>query len=372
MAEISVKISRFRWGLLLLTCILLAVGVTFIHSASYKIVTGTYDGYASKQLLWVILSLSLFVALLFVSYHAIGRLSPFLYLANIAGLAAVFVLGVSVHGSQRWIPVGSIRVQPSEFMKLTVILVLARYAADPARIRSFKGLFLPGMLCLVPMGLIAKQPDMGTTMVFVPIFLSIMFVGGARFKHLLIIVLAGIALTPVLWFGVMKDYQKERLLAFVRPESNEYKLSEGYQVIQSKVAIGSGGITGKGWGMGTQNTHGVLPERHTDFVFSVVGEEWGFAGCAFVLGLLFGIMLLCIDVAYSTNDPFGRLLAVGVAAMIFVQTAVNVSMTVGLMPITGLTLPFVSYGGSSLLPSMAGVSLVVNVGMRKVETLVPQ
>ena len=124
--------------------------------------------------------------------------------------------------------------------------------------------------------------------------------------------------------------------------------------------------------MGTQNTHGVLPERHTDFVFSVVGEEWGFAGCVFVLGLLFGIMLLCLDVAYSTTDPFGRLLAVGVCTMIFVQTVVNVGMTIGLMPITGLTLPFVSYGGSSLMPSMAGLSLVMNVGLRKVETLVPR
>jgi len=171
---------------------------------------------------------------------------------------------------------------------------------------------------------------------------------------------------------VMKDYQKGRILAFINPNTKEHRLSEGYQVIQSKVAIGSGGLTGKGWGMGTQNTHGALPERHTDFVFSVIGEEWGFAGCVFVLGLLFGIMLLCLDVAYSTNNLFGRLLAVGFAILIFVQTVVNAGMAMGIMPVTGLTLPFVSYGGSSLLLLMAGLSLVVNVGTRKMETLVPQ
>jgi rod shape determining protein RodA len=372
MAEISVKLSRFRWGLFLLTCVLLVVGVAFIHSASYKIATGTYEGYASKQLLWVGLSFGLFFGLLFISYHSIGKLSPLIYIANLAGLAAVFIFGVSVHGSQRWIPVGSIRVQPSEFMKLTIIVVLARYAADPSRVRQLKGFVVPGILCLIPMVMIARQPDMGTTMVFVPILFAMMFAGGARVKHLLLLAVAGLAFTPVLWFGVMKDYQKERLLAFVSPRSSEYRLSENYQVIQSKVAIGSGGLTGKGWGTGTQNTHGVLPERHTDFVFSVVGEEWGFAGCVFVLGLLFGIMLFALDVAYSTNDPFGRLLALGIAVMLFVQTTVNVGMTVGLMPITGLTLPFVSYGGSSLMPSMASLSLVMNVSMRKVETLVTQ
>ncbi len=369
MAQISVKLSRFRWGLFLVTCALLAVGVTFIHSASYKIVTGTYSGYAAKQMVWVGLGLGLFFALLFVSYRDIGRISPLIYIANLAGLAAVYVFGVSVHGSQRWIPVGTFRVQPSEFMKLVVIIVLARYAAKGQKLSEFRSLIVPGILCLIPMVMIAQQPDMGTTMIFIPVFFAIMYVGGARVKHLLLLAAVGIALTPVLWFGVLKDYQKGRLTAFVNPESKEHRLSEGYQLIQSKVAIGSGGLTGKGYGMGTQNTHGVLPERHTDFVFSVVGEEWGFAGCVFVLGLLFGIMLLCLDVAYSTADPFGRLLAVGVATVIFVQTVINVGMAIGLMPVTGLTLPFVSYGGSSLLPSMAGLSLVVNVGMREVKSL---
>jgi rod shape determining protein RodA len=371
LARVAAGLSKFHWGLFLVTCVLLAVGVLFIHSASYKIATGTYDGYASRQLQWVGMGLGFFFLLLLVSYTTIGRMSAFIYLIGLAGLAAVYVLGVSVKGSQRWIPVGGVRVQPSEFMKLAIIVVLARYAAR-TEIKRFAGLVVPGLLCLIPMAMIAKQPDMGTAVTFVPVFFSIMYVGGARLKHLLIIALAGLAITPVLWIGVMKDYQRGRLLAFINPESKEYRLSEGYQLIQSRVAIGSGGLTGKGWGMGTQNTHGALPERHTDFVFSIVGEEWGFAGCVFVLGLLFAIMLLCLDVAYSTNDLFGRLLAVGVATLVFVQTVVNVGMTVGLMPITGLTLPFVSFGGSSLMTSMAGISLVVNVGMRKVETLAPQ
>jgi rod shape determining protein RodA len=372
LAKISIKVSRFRWGLFLVTCVLLTVGVAFIHSASYKIATGTYDGYASRQLQWVAYGLGLFFTLLFISYRDIGKLSPLIYIASLAGLAAVFVFGVTVKGSQRWIPLGGVRVQPSEFMKLAIIVVLARYAARGQNLKEFRSLIVPGILCLIPMALIAKQPDMGTTMVFVPIYFGIMYVGGAAKKHLLLLAALGLALTPVLWFGVLKDYQKGRLVAFVNPESSDYRLSEGYHVIQSKVAVGSGGFTGKGYGFGTQNTHAVLPERHTDFVFSVVGEEWGFAGCIFVLGLLFGIMLLCLDVAYSTNDPFGRLIVVGVATMIFVQTVVNVGMTIGLMPITGLTLPLMSFGGSSLMTSMAGLSLVMNVALRKVETLVPR
>jgi rod shape determining protein RodA len=368
-AEITVRISRFRWGLFLLTLVLLAVGVAFIHSASYKISTGDYEGYASRQVQWVGLGLALFFVLLVVSYRTVGRLSPFIYLAGLGGLAAVLVLGVTVNGSRRWIPVGGVRVQPSEFMKLAVIIALARYCVDAQRLRHLRGLVVPGLLVLLPVAMIAVQPDMGTALVMVPIFFAVTYVAGARVRYLLLLVLAGLALAPVMWFCVLRDYQKGRLMAFVNPESSDYRLSEGYHLIQSKVAIGSGGLTGKGWGMGTQNTHGVLPERHTDFVFSVVGEEWGFAGCVFVLGLLFGIMLLCLDVGYSTNDPFGRLLVMGVSTMVFVQTVVNVGMTIGLMPITGLTLPFVSFGGSSLMTSMAGLSLVVNVGMRRVEGL---
>jgi rod shape determining protein RodA len=367
--EVTLKISRFRWGLFLVTLVLLAVGVAFIHSASYKISSGDYEGYAARQVQWVGLGLVLFVGLLFVSYRTIGKLSPFIYLAGLGGLGAVFILGVAVHGSKRWIPVGSIRVQPSEFMKLAVIVTLARYCVASQKLRQLRGLLVPGLLVLLPVGLIAMQPDMGTALVMVPIFFSVTYVGGARVRYLLLLVLIGLALAPVMWFCVLRDYQKGRLLAFISPESSEYRLSEGYHLIQSKVAIGSGGLTGKGWGRGTQNTHGALPERHTDFVFSVVGEEWGFAGCVFVLGLLFGIMLLCLDVAYSTNDPFGRLLVVGVCTMFFVQTFVNVGMTIGLMPITGLTLPLVSFGGSSLMTSMAGLSLVVNVAMRRVQGL---
>ncbi len=352
-----------------MTCALLAVGVAFIHSASYKIVTGTYQGYAARQLLWVAIGLGLFLGLLFVSYTTIGKAAAILYVLGLLSLAAVFIFGISVKGSQRWIPLGGVRVQPSELMKLIMIIVLARYASKAKNLNQLKGLVVPGLLCAVPAAMIAKQPDMGTALVIVPLFFAIMFLAGARIKHLLLLALVGLALLPAVWFYVLKDYQRGRALAFIEPHSKEYRLSEGYQAIQSKAAIGSGGLTGKGWGMGTQNTHGVLPERHTDFVFSVVGEEWGFAGCVFVLGLLFGIMLLCTDVAYSTDDPFGKLLSAGICTLIYVQTVVNVGMTVGLVPITGLTLPFVTYGGSSLMTSMAALSLVVNVGMRRVETL---
>jgi rod shape determining protein RodA len=363
-------LRRFNWGIFALLIIALAVGVAFIHSASYKIASGTHETYALKQVVRIAIGLGIFIFLLFPRYSAIGEYSFLFYLASLALLASVFVIGVNVKGASRWIPLGSFKLQPSEFVKLTLILIVAKYFSQLERekIREFNSLIKPLILTLVPMGMIALQPDMGTSLILLPITLGISFTAGVRAKHIILIILIGLLLVPAS-YQFLKPYQRGRLLSFINPHQEEYKLTEGYQLIQSKAAIGSGGLSGKGYGEGTQNNYNLLPERRTDFIFAVIGEEWGFVGTVFVLALLFGIIFLCMDVAQRTKDPFGRLVAVGVSIFLSIHVVVNIGMTVGLMPVTGVTLPFVSFGGSSLLVSFASLSLVLNIGMRPVHVI---
>jgi rod shape determining protein RodA len=363
-------LKRFNWAIFALLVITLAVGVAFIHSASYRMASRTYEPYALKQVVRIAVGFGIFIFLLFPRYSSIGYYSFLLYLACLALLASVFVLGMSVKGASRWISLGSFKLQPSEFVKVAVILVVAKHFSQLERdqIRRFNSLIKPLVLTLIPMALIAIQPDVGTSLILVPITLGISFAAGVRTKHILLVLFAGLVLLPI-FYQFLRPYQRGRLLSFINPEREEYKLAEGYQLIQSKAAIGSGGLLGKGWGEGTQNNYNLLPERRTDFVFAVIGEEWGFVGGVFVLFLLFGIIFLCMEVAHRTKDMFGRLVAVGVSVFLFLHVVINVGMTVGLMPVTGVTLPFVSFGGSSLLASFACLSLVINVGMRPVPAL---
>ena len=363
-------LRRFNWPIFALLIGALALGVAFIHSASYRMVSGTYETYALKQVVRIAVGFGIFIFLLFPRYSTTGYHSFLFYLGCLALLASVFVLGVSVKGASRWISLGSFKLQPSEFVKVAVILVVAKHFSQLEReqIRQFKSLIKPLILTLVPMALIAVQPDIGTSLILVPITLGISFAAGVRTKHILLLLLAGLLALPG-FYQFMRPYQRGRLLSFINPERDEFRLAEGYQLIQSKAAIGSGGPSGKGWGEGTQNNYDILPERRTDFIFAVIGEEWGFVGTVLVLSLLFGIIFLCMEVAHRTKDMFGRLIAVGVSVFLFLHVAINVGMAVGLMPVTGVTLPFVSFGGSSLLASFAGLALVINVGMRPVRAL---
>ena len=227
---------------------------------------------------------------------------------------------------------------------------------------DIKSLIVPCVLLAIPFGLVLLQPDLGTALLLVPIFLSIMLVAGARPRYLVGMILLGLTGLPFFW-QILREYQRQRLLVFLNP--NIDPLGAGYTIIQSKIAIGSGGLLGKGWTHGTQNQLNFLPERHTDFIFSVIGEEWGFLGAAALVFLYFLIIKRAFNIASLTSDLYGKSIATGVAVMLGLQVVVNIGMTVGLMPVVGVPLPLVSYGGSSLISTLVAIGLLLNVGMRR-------
>lgn len=337
-------------------CAILIIGIFFVWSASS-------DKFLFKQIVWVITGLTIFFTLLFIDYILFSHYAYIIYACVLFLLTVVLLIGGSVKGSQRWFAVGSFSVQPSEFMKITLVLTLARFF----RYKKYGvGLFDIGvaiLITLVPMALIMKQPDLGTALVLVPILLSILYTAGVRLYHFLMLVGAGLAVTPLAWMFLLKSYQKMRIIGFLWPEKAS-DWGAGYHRLQSLIAIGSGGLFGAGWGNGVQNQMKFLPERHTDFIFAVIAEEWGFLRACFVL-LLYVVFLTCgIGIARSTREPYGRFVVVGLVTMFATQVIVNVSMTLGIAPIVGITLPFISYGGSSMLTSFVAISIIFNVKMR--------
>lgn len=337
-------------------CLILTVGIFFIWSASS-------EKFAFKQLVWVLMGFTLFFTLLYFDYLSFAHYAYIIYACFLSLLLLLLVLGGSVKGSQRWFSIGSFSIQPSEFMKITLVLTLARFL----RYKKYGlGLFDIGislLLTFIPMALIIKQPDLGTALVMVPILLSILYTAGIRLHHLLIFIGTGLAVSPLLWMFLLKSYQKMRIIGFLWPEkTNDW--GAGYHRLQSLIAIGSGGFFGAGWGNGTQNQMKFLPERHTDFIFAVIAEEWGFLRACFVL-FLYIVFLTCgIGIARSTREPCGRLIVIGLVTMFATQIVINICMTLGIAPIVGITLPFISYGGSSMLTSFIALSIIFNIKMR--------
>jgi rod shape determining protein RodA len=282
-----------------------------------------------------------------------------IYVLMLALLGSILMIGQVAGGSQRWLGAGT--VQPSELSKILVIVVLARFLADrEERLEQLSTALVSLGIVAVPMVLIYLQPDLGTALTLVAMWAAMVWMAKMRFRHLLILVGGGLVVLPVLWFG-MEDYMRQRLLLFVNPASDP---DSYFNVHQALVSIGSGGWTGKGLTHGTQNQLHFLRVRHTDFVFAVTAEELGFLGAVAMLVLLFFVLWRILRVAERSRDTFGRLIAAGVAALIFFQTMVNVGMNLGLMPVTGIPLPFVSYGGSSFITLMLGIGLVESVAMR--------
>jgi rod shape determining protein RodA len=321
---------------------------------------GYYTTSPLKQLQWIVLGGFAFVAVLLLNYRHLLEHAYVLYLAGLGLLVYVLRFGVTsdVIHARRWIQAGPLRVQPSELMKILVILVLARYLMYKETHRRFGGLVGPFALVLAPMLLIAKEPDLGTALVLLPMAFAMLYVAAARARHLLLIVLCFAAAAPVVWLH-MRPYQRERVVAFLTQDDRNVR--EQYQLRQSKAAIGAGRLFGRGLGQGTQNRLNFLPAANNDFIFAVICEEWGFVGANFVLALYLVLLCLCVRTAEGTHHPGGRLLVVGVVAMIGTQVAVNTAMAAGQLPIVGLTLPLISYGGSSLLSTLVGLALVVNV-----------
>ena len=357
------KIKDFDKLLFAATILIFLIGIFAIYSSTQAKGLPFNESYMLRQMNWFAIGMILFLISITISYQRFVDIAYMLYFINLVLLALVLVLGRTRLGAQRWFSIGSFAFQPSEFIKLSLILALASYAgAKKNAMAGFKSLLIPILLLSVPFVLVLIQPDLGSALLLVPIFFSMILIGGGRPKYVAAMIMTGLALVPFFWH-LLRDYQRQRLLVFLNPNADP--LGAGYTIIQSKIAVGSGGLIGKGWLSGTQNQLNFLPERHTDFIFSVIGEEWGFFGAAVLIFLYFLLVRRALDIASSTSDAYGRLIASGIAVMFGLQIAINIGMTLGIMPVVGIPLPLVSYGGSSLVASLVAIGLLINIGMRR-------
>lgn len=335
--------------------ILMAVGVMFIYSASFRS-TGEY---AVRQLYWILVS---FVALFLtvrLGYRFFLGISYALYVVAAGFLIWVFFAGVVRLGAQRWLELGPFAFQPSEFAKLASVLALANFlgSRNPWEGEG-KALAWTTLVIGVPLLMILKQPDLGTAVLLIPMGVVLLFLWGIRYRYLIVSFLVAVASSPLVWH-FLKSYQKKRILVFLNPTLDP--LGAGYTAIQSHIAVGSGGLFGKGWLHGTQSQLDFVPEHHTDFIFSVIAEELGFLGSLFLIVLYGTLFYQMFQVIERTTDIKARLLSAGVLSLIFFQTLINIGMSIGLLPITGVTLPLVSYGGSSLVATAIALGLLVSV-----------
>lgn len=356
--------DQFDWPLFVTVAAIAVIGIVNLYSASSIAGPLFVDSYI-QQIYWLTLGSAVAVLVVAIDYRQFERHAWVAYGFGIVMLVLVFLLGREVRGSQRWIPIGAFSLQPSELMKIFLIIALAKHLHDDPRTegRTVKDLLIPGAILAAPMVLILNQPDLGTALVMVIIFAAIMFLTRLKIRSLLMLILAFIASAPLTWEYLLKDYQRDRVLAFLNPK--EDLLGTGWHAHQAQVAIGSGGFWGKGYLHGTQNQHHFLPDPRTDFPFSVWAEEQGFIGAVMLLFLYLFLILWGLKIASDAKDRFGAVVAVGVSALIFAHAAINLGMVCGILPVVGITLPLVSYGGSSVLTTMIGIGLLMNVSMRR-------
>lgn len=356
-------LRNFDYLLLLLALALSVFGLVIIFSATRGMDLPDPYFYVKRQAVWLGAGLIGVFLISLVNYVNFAAWARYIYLANLFLLGGVLFFGRGTD-VKRWLDLGFVDIQPSEYAKLVLIIILARILAEQeGKLNERFTALIPAFIyTAIPMGLIFLQPDLGTAMVFIIIFFGTIYVAGVNRKYLLIMTGAGLAILPFLW-SQLKYYQQLRLMVFLNPEMDP--LGAGYQLMQSMIAVGSGGLWGKSLFEGTQVRLNFLPEQHTDFIFSVLGEELGFAGTAGLM-LLFVLMIYRILwIGTQSKDLFGSLVCSGVAIMITFQVLVNVGMTIGIMPVTGLPLPFMSYGGNALLVNFLAIGLVINIGMRR-------
>ena len=385
------------WLILAALGVLLAIGLACIYVTDTHYASG-HDGprNAAKQCVFILFGVLVAIAVLKVGYKQIAQHAYLIFAVVLASLVPLLVakllhtgfggLTEPRNGAYRWINLPDFQLQPSEFMKVAFLVALAWYLRFRKNYRRFGGLMLPFFTSAVPLGLILLEPDLGTALLLVPVLFTMLFMAGARIRHLALLALIGVAGAPFAW-GHLQDYQRLRVTAVLlqsdklraavvehperytwlagRRQAVEWAGSSGYQLVHSKNAIGSGGLLGQGWGDGVYVTNALLPDRHNDFVLSIIGHQWGTAGCLLVLGCFAVVVVAGVRIASVTTDPFARLLAAGVVTLIATQVIINVGMAVGLLPITGMTLPFVSYGGSSLLSNFIAVALLISVSQHR-------
>lgn len=359
-------VTHFDWLTLVLALAIIALSIVLLDSATSERTEGP-AGMHLKQLVWTGIGLVSMFMVLCMDYQTLCRQAYILYGVLLVSLIIVLCFGRVVNGSQRWLVLGPWHVQTSEFAKPILILVLARYFSEHtpsgAAPLSWRDLPMPGLLVGIPFGLIVKQPNLSTATVLVAIGCVMVLLIGLQRRTLLPLVGGGLVAMPLAWVVLLKDYQRERLVTLLNPQPD--LLGAGYHGWQSKIAIGSGGLWGKGLFAGTQSRLSFLPERHTDFIFAVLAEEIGFVGVMLLVGLFSCLLVHGFMIAYRSRDRLGALLATGVVTMLAVQIFLNIGMTIGLVPILGLPLPLMSYGGSSLVMTFLCLGLLMNVRMRR-------
>jgi len=407
------RLVAVRMTLLVAAGVLIGIGIATVYSVGNPAEPSPAGPGADlstlwkKQILFAIVGMCGFVVVNAINYRRFGQISFWIYAGVLFLLASLLVSKYVVElpfarpkqGTYRWIWVtiaghDSPSIQPSEFCKLAYVLALAWYLRYRSNYRRFKALIGPFALALLPMVLILPEPDLGTVLLMMPILFTMLFVAGAKVKHLLLIVLMAILVSPLLWYK-MRPYQRIRIsslllqngwvrekaeahpwlgnvLVGTRFSESKWKSDWGWHLIRSKYAVASGGATGYGFRRGPFVKYDFLEARHNDFIFAIIAQQWGFWGCLGVLGVYVIVVLCGLEIAANNTDPFGRLLAAGIVAIFVVEVLINVSMTVGLMPITGLTLPLVSYGGSSLVVSLMCVGLLNNVGRCRPFSVAPK
>ena len=359
------RLDRAEWGFLGIIIALACFSILTLFSVAGES-TGHQWPIYWKQVIWFGVGSAAFLVASVLDYHALARWSYLLYGVGLLLLVGVMFFGQGVRGAQRWLVLGPIRIQPSEFVKFFCLLLLAFYYSSQHRSGWWFRVILPGLIVLPGFVLILKQPDLGTSLSFLAIYVTLLCAVGVKSKAFGVIILSALMIFPFVWGGVWSSlhiYQQERILSFVNPQDDQG--GQGYQGRQSRIAVGSGELIGKGFSGGTQTQFHFLPDDHTDFIFAAFSEQWGFLGAVLLIGLFLALFVLGLEIATKAKDLLGALLAIGLVGTMAFNMVVNVGMTVGLVPVVGIPLPLLSYGGSATIMTMAGLGLLFNVKRRR-------
>ncbi|WP_300297722.1 rod shape-determining protein RodA [Ferrovibrio sp.] len=350
------KLRDVNWGLVLLITLIASTGFATLYSAA----GGSLDPWADRQMVRFAIGMVVMVAIALTDIRVWMRLSYLVYAIGVVLLVAVELFGRVGMGAQRWLDVGIFHIQPSEIMKIALILTLARYfhGLSYDEVGRIRWLFIPLAIVLVPVGLVIKQPDLGTAMLLLASSGAVFFFAGVRAWKFIAVIVAGGAALPVAW-NFLHDYQKKRVLTFMNPE--EDPLGSGYHILQSKIALGSGGFAGKGYMQGTQSHLSFLPEKQTDFIFTMLAEEHGLIGALVLIALYILLIAYGYAIALRARSQYARLLAGGITTMLFLYVFINIAMVSGLVPVVGVPLPLVSYGGTAMMTLLVGLGLLINV-----------
>jgi len=357
-------INNFDWILLAILVFIGLLSVLNLYSATHTVRSMGGSQIYVRQICWFAIGFLVLVLMTTFDYHILDRFAYPLFFVSLILLVASLKMGRVTYGSQRWLSFGYFSVQPSEMVKITLVIVLAKHFSRLERMGDYRlrDLLRPLILIGIPFIMIVHQPDLGTALMLVIVCFSLIVFINVNWKSILIFLSTALLSAPFFWI-TLQDYQKERIIAFLRPDLDP--LGAAYHLTQSKITIGSGLFWGKGFLKGTQTRLDFLPQQHTDFSFSVLAEEWGFVGSVMLLFLYLFLILWCLNIAKNSKDKFGTLVVVGIAASIFWHLTINVSMVTGLLPVVGIPLVLFSYGGSSVISTMAAMGLIMNISMRR-------